>query len=296
MKTIRIATRGSELALWQANHVAEKIGGQVEIVVVNTQGDKDQSSLLSDIGGQGIFVKEVQAAVLEGRADIAVHSAKDLPTQDVKGLCLASFIQRGDVRDALVGSSLEELKSGATIATGSLRRKVQLMALRPDLNFVPLRGNMASRISAASKYDGVVVAFAALERLDLTHKVAYVFGSDEMIPQVGQGALAIESRANDYDILEILSVLDDSATRKCVEAERSLLRELGSGCSLPVGAYGCMLDDLISLVGFIGALDGSQIIRVSAQGTDPRQLGSTLGKRLLDQGGADILRELETGR
>lgn len=296
MKTIRIATRGSELALWQANYVASKIDSEVEIVVINTEGDRDQKSLLSDIGGQGVFVKEVQVALLEGRADIAVHSAKDLPTQDVEGLCIAGFTQRGDVRDALVGSSLSELKTGATVATGSLRRKVQLMALRPDLNFVSLRGNMATRIAPSSNHDCVVAAFVALERLQLAHKAAHIFEPNEMIPQVGQGAIAIESKVDDYDVLEILSTLDDSATRRCVEAERSLLRELGSGCSLPVGAYGRMVGDLISLVGFIGALDGSQIIRVSADGEEPNQLGSELGRRLLDQGGVEILRELETGR
>lgn len=295
MKRLRIATRGSELALWQAKFVASRLGCESEIVVVNTEGDRDLSSQLSSIGGQGVFVKEIQAALLDGRADLAVHSAKDLPTLSVGGLTIAAFPKRGDVRDALVGRSLDELVPGSTVATGSLRRKVQLQAMRPDLKFASLRGNMATRISKAREYGAVVVAYAALERLGRLDSVSQVFEPDKFIPQVGQGSLAVECRIDDINIKKILNRLDHQSTRLAVEAERSLLRELGSGCSLPLGAF-ATVDEMtgeVRLHAFIAALDASEMVFVSGSDRDHLSLGSRLGQELLQKGGARILDQLK---
>lgn len=294
MKTLRIATRGSELALWQANFVASQLGCPTELVVVSTKGDKDQSSLLTEIGGQGVFVKEVQAALLDGLADLAVHSAKDLPTEEVEGLEIVAFPKRGDVRDALVGQPLYLIPKESTIATGSQRRQLQLASIRPDLKFIPLRGNIATRIAKSSQVAAVVVAYAALERLGQASVASQIFDSSEMLPQVGQGALAIECRSQDSETSEIISRLDDKSTRLAVEAERSLLRQLGSGCSLPVGAF-AQFDEVsgrILLRGIIGTLDGVRIIRSDGTGDDPTELGIRVGQALLRKGGDSILDEV----
>lgn len=296
MKPLRIATRGSELALWQASFVASRLSCETEIVIVSTQGDQDQTSSLDQIGGQGVFVKEVQTAVMEKRADIAVHSAKDLPTQEISGLVVGAFPVRGDVRDALVGRSFEELDIGDTVATGSMRRQVQLAAKKPGLNFVSIRGNMASRIKFAEKYASVVVAYAALERLGMLGSVSHVFDPGEFIPQVGQGSLAVECRIDDELTREILISLDDAFTRRAVEAERSLLRELGSGCSLPVGAYATVdsPSGRVNLTGFIGSPKGAKVIKVKGSGGDHIALGARLGKELLANGGGEILAALSS--
>jgi hydroxymethylbilane synthase len=184
---LRIATRGSELALWQARHVATLLGGDAELVVVETTGDQRLDQPIWELGGKGVFVKEVQRAVLDGRADLAVHSAKDLPSETPEGLVLGAVPERGDARDALVGARLAQLPQGATVATGSRRRQVQLAGLRPDLAFVGLRGNMATRLAKASEVDAVVVAAVALERLGLAHHLSETFEVDVLVPQVGQG-------------------------------------------------------------------------------------------------------------
>lgn len=297
MKRIRIATRGSELALWQANFIAEKLGRESELVVLSTRGDRDQASSLSEIGGQGVFVKEIQAALLDGRADLAVHSAKDLPAEGVEGLVIGAFPVRGDPRDALIGKSLDRLKPGDLVATGSIRRQVQLKAIRPDLGFVPLRGNMTTRFSMADRYGAVMVAYAALERLGRLNLAAQVFEPAEIIPQVGQGALAVECRAGDDDLRDLLRGLDDLPTRLAVESERSLLRQLGSGCALPVGAYGVAepSNGQIYLTALIGSMDGATRIRVRGSGSNPIDLGSRLGHELLAKGGARLLEQMNSG-
>lgn len=291
MKPIRIATRGSELALWQANFIASALGCETELVVLSTQGDRDQSSSLSDIGGQGIFVKEIQTALIDDRADVAVHSAKDLPALEPEGLAIGAFPKRGDVRDALIGNPLGQLKRGDLIATGSPRRQVQLKALRPDIGFVPLRGNMATRFSMVERCGAVMVAYAALERLGRLDLVAEVFEPTQLVPQVGQGALAAECRSEDDRVKALLMEIDDLATRLAVQSERSLLSQVGSGCSLPVGAFGKTDENSgrIDLIGFIGSMDGSNIIRVSGSGSDPVELGSRLGQELMTKGGSDLL-------
>ncbi len=236
---IKIATRASALARWQAERVGARLGRDVEYVLVTTTGDRDQSSELHAIGGQGVFTKEVQQAVADGRADVAVHSAKDLPTETPPGLVLAAIPERADPRDALVGCRFDSLVAGAQVGTGSVRRRAQLAAARPDLTYGPLRGNIATRLRKREElgYDAIVVALSALERLGLTAEVEYdVLDMGVMLPQVAQGALAAECRVDDTRTLQRLRSIDDGVAHRAVDAERAFLDELGGGCDLPCGA------------------------------------------------------------
>ncbi len=238
---LRLATRGSRQALGQSGSVASAItaatGRSVELVTVETTGDVRLDVPLHEIGGQGVFVKEVQRAVLDGRADLAVHSAKDLPSAPADGLVLAAFCERRDPRDALVGADLASLAHGSTVATGSVRRRAQLRRVRPDLQFAELRGNIDSRLSKIPDGGAIVMAVAALDILGLTERIAETLAVDEFVPAVGQGCVAVECRADDQATLAVLSAIDHAGTRQSVEAERAFLAELGSGCSLPVGAH-----------------------------------------------------------
>jgi len=240
-RTLRIATRGSQQALRQAEAAAaqlvERAGVSVEYVIVQTTGDQRQDVPLHQIGGQGVFVKEVQRAVLDGRADLAAHSAKDLPSVVADGLQIAAYCERRSPWDVLVGCALGDLPHGATVATGSVRRRAQLTRLRPDLRFIELRGNIQTRLSRIPDGGAIVMAEAALQILGLEERIASRFALHEMVPQAGQGCVALECRHNDDATAEALSLLDHLPTRECVEAERAFLATLGSGCSLPVGAY-----------------------------------------------------------
>jgi hydroxymethylbilane synthase len=238
---IRLATRGSPLARWQAARVAGLLdaaaGAPVcQILVIDTTGDRLAEVPIEQIGGQGVFVKEIQAAVLEGRADVAVHSAKDLPSITPAGLVLAAIPERVDPRDAVVGSRLADLGVGATVATGSVRRRAQLAWLRPDLTFVELRGNMATRLERARAAGAGLVAVAALERLGLRDQIAEILDTVTCLPQVAQGALAVECRVDDADTRRALAAIDDPVAHAAVTAERAFLAEMGGGCTLPVGA------------------------------------------------------------
>ncbi len=238
---VRIATRGSRQATAQASAVADAIaaatGRSTELVFVETTGDQRLDMPLHEIGGQGVFVKEVQRAVLDGRADVAVHSAKDLPSATTAGLELAAFCPRRDPRDALIGSRLADLASGATVATGSVRRRAQLAELRPDLRFVELRGNIDARLSKIPEGGAIVMAVAALEILQLTDRIAEHLDVERFVPAVGQGCVAVECRLDDRTSAEALAAVDHPLTRHAVVVERAFLAELGSGCSLPVGAH-----------------------------------------------------------
>lgn len=240
-RTLRIATRGSQQALRQAEaaaeHLAQRAGVSVEFVIVQTTGDQRQDVPLHLIGGQGVFVKEVQRAVLNGRADLAAHSAKDLPSVVAEGLQIAAFCERRSPWDVLVGSALSNLPEGATVATGSVRRRAQLALLRPDLRFVELRGNIQTRLSKVPAGGAIVMAEAALQILGVEERIASRFALHEMVPQAGQGCVALECREGDEATASALALLDHASTRACVEAERAFLATLGSGCSLPVGAY-----------------------------------------------------------
>lgn len=241
MAVIRIATRGSAQARAQAEAVGSAVaaasGATVEYVLVETQGDANQSTPLHQMGGQGIFVKEVQRAVLDGRADVAVHSAKDLPSAQADGLVIGAFTKRRSPEDVLVGLPLASLPHGATVATGSVRRRAQLACIRPDLRFEELRGNIQTRLSRIPDGGSIVMARAALEILGLTDRIAEVLDVDTAVPMVGQGCVAAEARSGDDRVLSALASVDHAATRRAVETERAFLAELGAGCSLPVAAY-----------------------------------------------------------
>lgn len=297
MTPLRIATRGSALALWQAEHVATLLraaepGLDVELQVVETTGDRRRDVPISEIGGKGVFAKEIQAAVLEGRADVAVHSAKDLPSATPAGLVIASTPQRGDVRDALVGSTLDGLPEGATVGTGSLRRRSQLGHLRPDLKFAEVRGNMHTRIAKADELDAVVVAATALDRLGLAEHIAERLSIDVMLPQVAQGALAAECRVDDGELRGLLERIEHGPTRSVVEAERAFLVALGGDCSVPAAAHATTAGATLRIRGLVAAPDGSAVLRheVSGPTTSGPALGRSLARHLLDaMGGAALL-------
>jgi hydroxymethylbilane synthase len=291
---LRAATRASELARWQTNHVGELLGREIEAIVVDTSGDRRGEVPIWEIGGQGVFVKEVQAAVLDGRADIAVHSAKDLPSAPTVGLALAAVPERDDPRDALVGSALDDLPAGAVVATGSVRRRAQLAWARPDLTFAGLRGNIATRLAKAPRYDAVLVALAALRRLGRTDQVAEALDPAVMLPQVSQGALAVECRLDDKDTLGVVAAIDHAPSRRAVEAERAFLAELGGSCDLPVAAHARLLGGTeLELAGMVSSLDGRVMLRQTAAGPEPAALGRSLARHLLDDcGGQAVLDDL----
>ncbi len=241
MGALRLATRGSAQATAQATAVAAAVeratGRAVELELVETMGDARQDVPLHTIGGQGVFVKEVQRAVLDGRADFAVHSAKDLTSTPEPGLTIAAFTARRSPQDALIGASLDELAPGAVVATGSVRRRAQLRAARPDLDFTELRGNIGTRLSKIPPGGAIVMAVAALEILERTDVVAERLPVDRFVPAVGQGCVAVECRDDADEVIAVLAGVDDATTRRAVEIERAFLAELGSGCSLPVGAH-----------------------------------------------------------
>jgi hydroxymethylbilane synthase len=251
--------------------------------LVTTTGDRDQTSELHAIGGQGVFTKEVQAALLEGRADVAVHSAKDLPPDTPDGLVLAAIPERADPRDALVGATLAELPTGAVIGTDSVRRRAQLAAARADIAFGPLRGNIETRLRKRTElgYDAIVVAFAALERLDLAAQATELLEPNVVMPQVGQGALAAECRADDDATRARLRAIDDDAAHVAVTAERAFLAHLGGGCDLPCGALARARSDGIEIEAVLATLDGGRIIRRRAHGHDAEGLGTTIADEML---------------
>jgi hydroxymethylbilane synthase len=285
------------LARWQTDHVAALLRAvdppvEVEPVVVDTVGDRRQDLPISVIGGKGIFAKEVQAAVLDGRADMAVHSAKDLPSVTVPGLVLVAVPERGDPRDALVGSRLDDLAAGSVVATGSARRRVQLAQQRPDLAFAELRGNMATRLAKADGFDAIVVAAVALERLGVADRIAEVLAPDVIVPQVGQGALAVECRADDAELRARLARIEHPTSRRRVDAERAFLAELGGDCELPAGAHAVIDHHGTALVldAVLASPDGTVVLRHHDSGPDPTSVGSAVARHLLDdRGGAALL-------
>ena len=280
---IRIATRASALARWQAERVATLLGDDAELVLVTTSGDRDQTSDVHAIGGRGVFTKEVQHAVLDGRADVAVHSAKDLESTTPPGLVIAAVPERADPRDALVGSTLDALPPGALVGTGSVRRRAQLAAARPDLLFGPLRGNIETRLAKRADlgYDAVVVAYAALARLGLADRASDVLDPTVLLPQVAQGALAAECRAEDESTLARLRAIDDAEAHRAVDAERAFLAELGGGCNLPCGALASVDGSRVALDAMLGSLDGHVILRTHTDGEEPVAVGVAAAAELM---------------
>jgi hydroxymethylbilane synthase len=308
---LRLATRGSPLALWQARRVAallDRTGVDASLVIVETAGDRHLDVSIDRLGGQGVFVKEVQRAVVRGDADAAVHSAKDLPASpdvDPTGLALAAFPERADSRDVLVGGGLATLPTGAIVATGSARRRAQLAALRPDLTFTGLRGNLARRLAGVGSggIAAVVAAKAAIDRLEWLAPAGVeteVLSVGTMVPQVGQGALAVECRPDDEGVLTALGAIDDPAVTPLVRAERAYLAELGGGCTQPVGAHAVWagagtpdrpehLAPEIRLEAMMASGDGWIVLRHTATGPDPEGLGRAVARYLLDEaGGRDL--------
>lgn len=285
---VRIATRGSELARWQARQVADHLASvevESELVVVSTEGDRRLDVPLQAIGGKGVFVKEVQAAVLDGRADVAVHSAKDLPAQTPDGLRLAAALERADVRDALVGARLDDLPAGAVVGTGAPRRRAQLADLRPDLHFAEIRGNIATRLGRLADLDAVVVAMAALDRLGLAPEVVDPLDPDRMVPQVGQGVIAVECRADDAVVAALLDRVDHAPTRVVLTAERAFLERLGGDCDLPAGAHARLSPDRsLTLQGVLAPASGG-LRREVRTGSDARALGREVAEVLLGSSG-----------
>lgn len=302
---IRIGTRASKLAQWQANWVADQLrlqGAAVELVEITTSGDIQQTGPIAAVGTQGVFTKEVQAAVLSSAADIAVHSLKDLPTEQIEGLVLGAVPKREEVQDALVSNgakSLAELPIGARVGTGSLRRHAQLKSLRPDLEVVGIRGNVDTRLRKLDdgEYDAIVLAAAGLRRLGWADRIAELLGPPRMLPAVGQGALGIECREGDQTILELLAPLDHRETHSAVAAERSMLALLHGGCSAPVGAWGRMESGALVLNGLVANLAGTKVLRASDGGTlaEPHQIGKSVAEQLLAQGAAEIVAAAREG-
>ncbi len=286
-RALRAATRRSALARTQTDHVATLLGLEIEQVLIETSADRRLETPVWELGGQGAFVTEVQTAVLDRRADFAVHSAKDLRSTPTDGLVIAAVPEREDPRDALVGATLDALPVGALVGTGSVRRRAQLAWLRSDLTFAGLRGNIGTRLDRAGDFDAIVVALAALRRLGRTEVVAQVLDPTLMLPQVSQGALAVECRADDHDLRRRLAAIEHEPSRRAVDAERAFLAELGGGCDRPVGAFATVGDHgTIHLEGLIASGDGRILVRDRAEGVDAAALGRGLGRTLLDQAGA----------
>jgi hydroxymethylbilane synthase len=301
---IRIATRRSPLAKWQANHVAGLLrarepGLEVTLHELLTKGDKILDVALARVGGKGLFVKEIEDALLAGDAEIAVHSMKDLPAVLADGLVIGAVPEREDPRDALCSpkhGTLAKLPQGARVGTSSLRRAAQLMALRPDLRIEVIRGNVETRLRKASEeLDAVVLAYAGLRRLGLAQHATHVFSPEEMLPAVAQGALALEARDGDAATLGRLAALDHPETRQRVEAERGLLRRLEGGCQVPIAAHATVAAGKVTLRALVASVDGKKVIRGERSGAaaEARSLGEALGDELLGKGAAAILKELE---
>ena len=302
--TLRIATRKSALALWQAEYVKAELMRhhpqlQVELVPMSTQGDKILDTPLAKIGGKGLFVKELEQAMLEGRADIAVHSMKDVPVEFPAGLMLHTICPRENPQDAFVSNqfkTLSELPAGAVVGTSSLRRQCQLKALRPDLTVRDLRGNVNTRLAKLDngEYAAIILAAAGLIRLGFEQRIASLLPIETSLPANGQGAVGIECRSDDLQVQQLLAPLEHSITRSCVLAERAMNRKLQGGCQVPIGAYAEIDGDSLWLRGLVGALDGSEIIRHQVRGSvaDAEQLGTELAEYLLRQGADRILQDV----
>ena len=295
---IRIGSRGSALALWQAEHVKSRLTGlghDVSITTITTTGDRVQDRRLDSIGGKGAFLKEIEEAMLAGEIDLAVHSLKDVPTALPEGLRLCAFLERADPRDALVSASgrpLAELPSGARLGTTSLRRQAQLRARRPDLVLTDLRGNVDTRLRRLREgaFDAILLAMAGVTRLGRASEVTEVLPADVMLPAPGQGAIALECRVSDSGMAKVAGELNHPATERCVAAERAFLAGLGGGCNVPLGAYAEEEGAALRLRGLVARADGSVRVDADRRGTDAEALGRALAEELLAKGAADLMR------
>jgi hydroxymethylbilane synthase len=302
---LRIATRGSALALWQANHIRERLaqlhGVESELIRIRTSGDHFQGPSIAQVseqtGTKGIFIKELEEALLDGTADLAVHSMKDVPTENPAGLVFPAITKREEVRDCLIsreGTKLKDLKRGARVGTSSLRRQAQLLHYRPDLEPLALRGNVDTRLRkvAAGEFDAIILATAGVNRLGASEKITEILAPEIMLPAVGQGALGIETRADDRETLGLVAALDDTESHAAVTAERALLRELQGGCQLPLGAWARKENGELRLEACVFSADGKVFVRKELRGPaqDAEKLGVRLGQILIEAGADRILR------
>jgi len=300
MAKLRIGSRGSQLALWQANHISSLLraqGHEVELEIIKTTGDKILDVALAKVGTKGMFTKEIEEALAEGRVDLAVHSLKDLPTELSPGFEIAAITKRENSQDVFCSvhfADINSLPQGARVGTSSLRRQAQLNALRPDLEIHPLRGNVDTRLRklAEGEYDAVILAAAGLNRLGKTDLVKQLIPKDVMCPAAGQGALGIEIRAGDAATRRLLAFLDDANARISTTCERALLNRLGGGCQVPIGAAAEVRNGVLHLDAIVANPDGSKILRESRDGNDPEKLGGEVGETLLRRGGDAILEEV----
>lgn len=301
---IRIATRKSPLALWQANFVKQQLMAvhkdlTVELIPMVTRGDVLLDSPLSKIGGKGLFVKQLEQAILNHEADIAVHSIKDIPAQFPDGLMLATICPRGEVRDAFISNkyeSLDSLPHGAIVGTSSLRRQCQIRAKYPHLKIKDLRGNVSTRLTKLDnhEYDAIILASIGLKRLGLDNRIKQYIDIDLILPAVGQGAVGIEARIDDKEILDLLAPLDDKNSRICILAERAMNKQLQGGCQVPIACYSQLTKGILSLQGLVGRVDGTNIVKSTILGNEEQaeELGQKLAMQLLAQGAKEILQEL----
>ena len=303
-RIIKIATRKSQLALWQAEHVRSQLLHfhpelEVELITMSTQGDRVLDSPLAKIGGKGLFVKELEQSMLRGEADIAVHSMKDVPVELPDGLHISTILTREDPRDAFVSnqfSDIDELPKNARVGTSSMRRRCQLAEIRPDLNIMDLRGNVNTRLAKLDDgdYDAIILASAGLIRLEFESRISSFIQPEVMLPAIGQGAIGIESRDDDQHILDLLAPLNDDETRIRVEAERAMNHRLQGGCQVPIGGHAILEEGVIVLRGLVGKPDGSEIIHgvISGRPEDAEEMGKTLAEDLLSRGAGEILENL----
>jgi hydroxymethylbilane synthase len=300
MAHLRIGSRGSQLALWQAHHISDLLrarGNTVELEIIKTTGDKITDVALAKVGTKGMFTKEIEEALLEKRVDLAVHSLKDLPTELASDFEIAAITSREDPRDVFCSinfGDIESLPKGATVGTGSLRREAQLKAMRPDLTVRSLRGNVDTRLRKleAGEYNAIILAAAGLNRLGKTELVRQVIPAETMTPAAGQGALAIEIRSNDSATRVLLAFLDDAAARATTTCERALLNKLGGGCQVPIGAFAEISGSHIRLNALVARPDGAKVLRETREGDNPIRLGEEVGETLLRRGGDVILEEV----
>jgi hydroxymethylbilane synthase len=304
VRILRIGTRGSILAKWQAESVRKQLfaatGMEAEIVIIKTSGDKMQQAPLTQIGGKGIFIKELEEALLEETIDLAVHSVKDVPTDIPSRLMFPAVCRRDDVRDCLVGSTLANLRQGARVGTSSLRRQAQLRHLRPDLDLRDLRGNVDTRLRKveSGEYEAVMVAKAGLDRLGLSQRISEVLSPERCMPAVGQGAIAVECRLKDTEAADLLAPLDDAETRTAILAERALLAALHGGCQVPLGAWARVERSELLLDACVCSVDGSQYVkqRATSPPEQAAQLGEHMARLLIDAGAQSILEEVSRQR
>lgn len=303
--SIRIGTRGSKLALWQAEWVKRTLSDKhpdlaIELVIIKTKGDKILDVPLAKVGGKGLFVKEIEEALTDGRVDLAVHSMKDMPAEIPKGLTIGAVPLREAPQDVLISQNsqgIEELPHGARIGTSSLRRAAQLRHLRPDITIAELRGNLDTRLKKLEegKYNAIVLAAAGVKRLGFTSRISQTLSTENMLPAVGQGALCIEIRADDPDIESIVTTLNHRPTAVAVTAERAFLHRLEGGCQVPIAAYATLLENKMSITGLVAELDGTKMIKETLEGAtqDAAAVGIALAQSLLDQGAGPILEKLK---